>query len=168
MTDNRLLIADRLHNPLARFRLAFPMPTRPVASASKRMVASRAQTGLGILRWYYLATPLFWIAARVWGVDVRVAFLDDFPVGQDAYYLACCVVGLVVWRAPERAARLGLMESTLNVSLLIVSVMVWYGHMLDWAAGPSAAVRVVTARQLVNFVLAAVVAAVSYGLHRAG
>src|SRR2546422_11422357 len=36
--------------------------------------------------------------------------------------------------------------------------------LLDWAAGPSVAVRVVTPAELVNFVLTAVVAGVSYGV----
>lgn len=79
------------------------------------------------MRWYYIATPLFWLVGVIWGVNVRVAFLDEFPVGRNA---------------------------------------VWYLRMLDWAAGPSVAVRVVTPTELVSFVLTSVVAGVSYGLQK--
>ena len=119
---------------------------------------------VAVLRWYYLATPLFWVVGAIWGVNVRVAFLDDFPVGRNAYYLICSVLGIVMLRAPAYASRLALAESAANLGFLILSVVVWYLRMLDWAAGPSVAVRVVTPAELVNFVLAAVIAAVSYGL----
>ena len=117
-----------------------------------------------VLRWYYLATPLFWLVGAIWGVNVRVAFLDDFPVGRNAYYLICSALGIVMLRAPTYARRLALAESAANLGFLMLSVAVWYLRMLDWAAGPSVAVRVVTPAELVNFVLAAVIAAVSYGL----
>lgn len=123
-----------------------------------------AATRLSFLRWYYIATPLFWLVGIIWGINVRVAFLDDFPVGRNAYYLLCFVLGLVMLRAPAYANRLAFAESAANLGLLILSVAVWYLRMLDWAAGPSVTVRVVTPAELVNFVLATVVAGVSYGL----
>jgi len=123
-----------------------------------------AATRLSFLRWYYIATPLFWLVGVIWGVNVRVAFLDDFPVGRNAYYLLCFVLGIVMLRAPQYVSRIAFAESTANLGLLILSVGVWYLRMLDWAAGPSVAVRVVTPAELANFVLTAVVAGVSYGV----
>ena len=127
-----------------------------------------AATRLSFLRWYYIATPLFWLVGVIWGVNVRVAFLDDFPVGRNAYYLLCFVLGIVMRRAPRYASRLALAESATNLGLLILSVAVWYLRMLDWAAGPSVAVRAVTPTELVSFVLTATIAGVSYGLQAAG
>jgi hypothetical protein len=117
-----------------------------------------------LLRWYYLATPLFWLGGLIWGVNVRVAFLDDFPVGRNAYYLLCFVLGILMVRAPTYASRLAFAESAANIALLILSVLVWYVRMLDWAGGPSVAVRAVTPTELVSFVLTSVVASVSYAL----
>src|SRR5438045_1417043 len=57
-------------------------------------------------------------------------------------------------------------ESAANLGLLMLSVVVWYVRMLDWAAGPSVAIRVVTPAELVSFVLTTAIAAVSYGLQR--
>lgn len=123
-----------------------------------------APTRLTLLRWYYLATPLFWLAGAIWGVNVRVAFLDDFPAGRNLYYVACFIIGVVSLVAPRRAGRLAFYESAANLGLLILSVGVWYLHMLDWAGSPSTVVRAITPAELVNFVLTATVGAVSYGL----
>jgi len=125
-------------------------------------------TRLSLLRWYYLATPLFWLVGVIWGVNVRVAFLDDFPVGRNVYYLFCFVLGIAMVRAPTYVSRLAFAESAANIGLLILSVAVWYLRMLDWAAGPSVAVRAVTPAELVSFVLTAVVAGVSYRLRGSG
>ncbi len=91
---------------------------------------------LAFLRWYYLATPLFWLAGAIWGVHVRVAFLDDFPAGRNAYYVLCFLIGVVALRAPQYARRLALVESAANLGLLVLSVGLWYLRMLDWAASP--------------------------------
>ena len=123
-------------------------------------------TRLSLLRWYYVATPLFWLVGLIWGVNVRVAFLDDFPIGRNVYYLLCFVLGIVMLRTPQYASRLAFAESTANLGLLMLSVAVWYLRMLDWAAGPSVAVRAVTPAELVNFTLTAVIAGVSYGVRR--
>jgi len=116
------------------------------------------------LRWYYLGTPVFWVVGARWGVHVRVAFLDDFPAGRNAYYALCFLIGVVTLRDPRYGSRLAFYESAANLAFLILSVGVWYLRMLDWAGGPSAVVRVVTPAELVNFVLTATVGAVSYGL----
>ncbi|HYK83150.1 MAG TPA: hypothetical protein VEU55_08410 [Gemmatimonadales bacterium] len=124
----------------------------------------RLPAHLTFLRWYYLATPLFWIAGAVWGVNVRVAFLDDFPTGRNIYYVLCCLIGVAAVRAPQYASRLALAESATNLGLLVGSLALWYLRMLEWAASPAVAVRVVKPAELVGFVLAVGVAAVSYRL----
>jgi hypothetical protein len=119
---------------------------------------------LDVLRWYYLGTPVFWLLDAVWGVHARVAFLDDFPVGRNVYYALCFGIGIVATVAPRYASRLAFFESATNLGLLVLSVGLWYLRMLDWAAGPSVTVQVLTPWQLINFVFAVAVGAVSYGL----
>ncbi|HET9708439.1 MAG TPA: hypothetical protein VFP39_09055 [Gemmatimonadales bacterium] len=117
-----------------------------------------------LLRWYYLCTPVFWLLDVVWGVHVRVAFLDDLPLLRNVYYAACCGIGIAATVAPRYTARLALTESAVNLGLLVLSVGLWYLSMLDWAASETVAVRVVTPWQLVNFVFTLAAAVVSYGL----
>ncbi len=57
----------------------------------------------------------------------------------DAYYVLCFFIGVVALRAPQYASRLSFYESAANLGLLILSVGVWYVHMLS--SGPRARVR---------------------------
>jgi hypothetical protein len=114
------------------------------------------------LRAYYLGTPLFWLLDYWFGVRIRVAFLDDLPALRYGYYLLCFGIGIIAIQAPRYASRLAFFESAANLGLIIVSVGIWYLRMIDWAGSPSAMVPVITPWELVNFVLAAATAAVSY------
>jgi hypothetical protein len=125
-------------------------------------------TRLGWLQAYYLGTPLFWLLDYLWGVHLRVAFLDDLPALRHGYYMLCFGIGIIALYAPRYTARLALAESALNIGLIIVSVGVWYFRMIDWAGSPDAKVRVLTPWELGNFVFAAVAAAVSYQLRALG
>ena len=122
---------------------------------------------VGWLRWYYLATPVFWLLDVLFHVRIRVAFLDDFPLGRNLYYALCCAIAIAVTVEPRYIARLAFAESAVNLGLLVVSVGVWYLRMLDWAASPSVAVQVLTPWQLVNFVFAVSAGTISYGLRGA-
>ena len=122
---------------------------------------------LSLLHWYYVATPVFWLLDAIWGVRVRVAFMDDFPLGRNLYYALCCGIAIAVTVAPQYTARLAFAESAVNLGLLLLSVAVWYLRMLDWAASPSVAVQVLTPWQLVNFVFAVAAGAISYRLRGA-
>ena len=122
---------------------------------------------LNLLRWYYFATPVFWLLDVLFHVRVRVAFLDDFPLGRNLYYLLCCGVGIAAAVEPRYTARLAFGESAVNLGLLVLSVGLWYLRMLDWAASPSVNVQVLTPWQLVNFVFAMTAGAISYRLREA-
>ncbi|MEX2157197.1 MAG: GNAT family N-acetyltransferase [Gemmatimonadales bacterium] len=64
-----------------------------------------------LIRGYYLGTPVFFLADVRLGVNVRVAFLDQWPAGKTAYYIFAFVLGLIAWRRPEWTAKIGLLES---------------------------------------------------------
>ncbi len=130
-------------------------------------MGTRPARSVAFVRWYYLTTPLFFVADALWGWNVRVAFLDEFPVGRWAYYALCSGIGIIAYRRPALGARLGLVESSANLGLLMVGVLLWYGRMIDWAGSESATVAAIEPRALVNFVLVAVAGAVSYYVQRA-
>ena len=119
-----------------------------------------------LVRLYYLATPGFFLADWLWGVNIRVAFLDQFPTGRYAYYGLCCLLGLAAWRRPDLAGLTGLAESGANIVLLILSVNLWYWGALEAAGSDSGAAPTIGAQELTNFVLSAVMAGVSYTLQR--
>jgi hypothetical protein len=119
-----------------------------------------------LIRWYYLGTPAFYLADRFFGLNVRVAFLDQWPAGRTAYYLFAFFLGLVAWRRPAWTAQLGLLESGANVALLILSVMVWYLGVLEAAGSDLGRLETVAPETLVNFVFAAGIAGASYTIQR--
>src|SRR5207245_8914348 len=117
---------------------------------------------LSLLHWYYVATPGFWLLDAIWGVRVRVAFMDDFPLGRNLYYALCCGIAIAVTVAPQYTARLAFAESAVNLGLLVLSVGVWYLRMLDWGASPSVAVEVLTPWPVVHFVFAVAAGSIRY------
>jgi hypothetical protein len=122
---------------------------------------------LPLIRGYYLATPAFYAADRAFDVNIRVAFLDHWPTGKTAYYILAFILGIIAWRRPEWTARIGLLESGSNVALLIISVMVWYGGVLDAAGSDFGMPEPVSPQALTNLVLAAGIAGASYMIQRA-
>ncbi|HEV8264620.1 MAG TPA: hypothetical protein VGQ06_06690 [Gemmatimonadales bacterium] len=121
---------------------------------------------LRLIRSYYLATPAFYLADRLFGLNVRVAFLDQWPAGRTAYYVFAFLLGLVAWRRPAWTVQIGLLESSANVGLLILSVFVWYLGVLEAAGSEFGRLESVAPETLVNFVVAAAIAGASYTIQR--
>ena len=74
-------------------------------------------------RLYYFATVIFVLIDYVLGVNLRIAFLEPYPVARILYYGACfgCLV-LIVLR-PRWAAIVGGVESLIALMALTVSIM---------------------------------------------
>ena len=119
-----------------------------------------------LIRGYYLGTPVFFLADVLFGLNVRVAFLDQLPTIKFIYYIVVFGLGIVAWRKPEWTTRIGLFESTTDVVLIILSVAFWYFGVLDAAASETGMPLAPSGEELVNFVLSAVVAGTSYTLQR--
>ena len=77
-----------------------------------------------ILPWYYAATAFFLALDYGLGINVRVAFLDEFPTARVAYYGICFVcLALMLWR-PGWATLIGTFESLATLVALILSMAV--------------------------------------------
>lgn len=71
---------------------------------------------------YYLATPLFAAVDLGLGVPVRAAGLER-PFHRVAWYALAFAVGLLMRRRPRLTPWLGIGESTANLTLLMVAVL---------------------------------------------
>lgn len=101
---------------------------------------------------YYGATFLFVVLDYLLDFNIRLTFLDPWPVWRVAYYGVCvCFFGLMLWR-PRWSNYIGAAESLLTLTLLIISmalrVMIVTDEMIAEGRG------FVTARELRNFVIA--------------
>ena len=100
---------------------------------------------------YYAATILFLSLDFVLGVNVRVAFLEPFPMARLAYYLICFVLfALMLWR-PGWALLIGTIESLVAVVALTFSmalrVMIVTDEMIETGTG------FVTTEEIFNYLI---------------
>lgn len=117
-------------------------------------LASRRPAWLNV---YYIATPLF--ACADWmGFNVRAVGLADYPGWRACYYVACTVIGAATVLRPSWSALLGVLESGINILLLVLAVMVPYLRIIDvLAAGGTPAAPPFSPEFLINFLLSGAV-----------
>jgi hypothetical protein len=70
---------------------------------------------------YYLATPLFALLDFGFGVNMRAVFVES-DLLRALYYLVPLACGLVGWKRPELATRLGMAESGFSLACIIIGV----------------------------------------------
>jgi hypothetical protein len=76
-----------------------------------------------LTRYYYLATPVFFLADLLWDAPVRASFIGD-PRVRYAYYAACFGCGIVMWQSKTYTKRIGIVECLVNFTMVIFSIMV--------------------------------------------
>jgi hypothetical protein len=95
---------------------------------------------MSALRWiqaYYLGSPLFLLAGVFWGFELRTTFLPD-PVHRLAYYGLISALGLLTYFRPRSGPWVALGESSLNLLLLVLGILLPVYRLPDQvaAAGP--------------------------------
>ena len=109
-----------------------------------------------ILPWYYAATAIFLALDYGLGINVRVAFLDEFPTARVAYYGICFIcLALMVWR-PGWATLIGTFESLVTLVALILSMGVRVMVPNDAIFEENAAF--VSVQEIINFIISGSVA----------
>ncbi len=126
------------------------------------MQTLRDLRGSAPIVWFYLATPLFALAdAAGWG-PLRAAGIPDVRV-RWFYYGGLFLLGLLVRRFPAAALPTALVEGSLNLLLLLLSVLGPIWGLLD---SPEATGDVVAALPVRVLNLALVGGAVVFALQR--
>ncbi len=77
-----------------------------------------------LIRLYYFVTPLFFAVDLLFGVNFRITIPGS--EGDTFYYLyiaACFILGSFVFKSPLSSSLFGLAESSVNILLLLLSVM---------------------------------------------
>ena len=109
-----------------------------------------------LLLGYYAATAVFLLLDVVFDVNLRVAFLDDYPAWRGAYYALCGICFLLVLKKPDWETVVGGIESLFTLIALILSFALRTVIPVELSAGES--FRPVTVEQVINFLLSGFVA----------
>lgn len=105
-----------------------------------------------LLKLYYAATAIFLLLDYLVDFNVRLAFLEPWPVWRAFYYLFCfACLGLILWR-PALTTLVTTVESLITLSALIISLgsraMGLSVTMLETGAG------FITLEEIINFGIA--------------
>ena len=123
-----------------------------------------------LIRVYYLATPLFVILDVLFGVTVRASGLSQ-PEYRYLYYGLCLLCALGCFLRVRYTALIVILESSVNLLILLLGVMLPVIHLGD-LHGQAAAVQI-NGDNILNFtitglVLAGVFHAAQRELHSPG
>ena len=108
------------------------------------------------LQWpqvYYSLTLVFALIDWTLGANVRAVGLDNAPGMRAGYYGLCLLCAVFIHYRPEWAAPVTLLDSSLNVGVLILSVFVAYYGMVDTIEGPEPFVNPINGRFMLNFLI---------------
>jgi hypothetical protein len=110
--------------------------------------------GVSWIKGYYLASPLFWLLGLWWGMEIRVTFLPD-PGPRFLYYLGLSGLGLLAHFRPRSAPWVALGESSLNLLLIMLWILLPVYSLSENLMGPEATgVPYTPGQVLVNGLLA--------------
>ena len=78
---------------------------------------------LRYLKYYYLATPVFVAIEYLFGLDIRLEVPGDSQLVSLVYYGICFLAGFVFFNNQFTAAIFSLLECSVNILLLLLSIM---------------------------------------------
>ena len=105
---------------------------------------------------YYAATLLFLVLDYAFGVNVRVAFLEPWPLARAGYYGFCFICLTIMCCRPAWAFLIGSFESLVTLVALIFGTAIRVLIPNDAIFAENA--DFVTIREIINFLIAGFVA----------
>ncbi|HNP64899.1 MAG TPA: hypothetical protein PKH39_13265 [Woeseiaceae bacterium] len=105
---------------------------------------------------FYAATIVFLLLDYLFGINIRVAFLEPWPIARLIYYGICfACLSLVIWRPGWGAVAAALESLSAVVALtmsMAVRVMIVSDEMIDSGTG------IVTGEEILNYLISGSVA----------
>ncbi len=127
--------------------------------------AGATSPGARLLEAFYLATPAFVAVDLVLGVPIRVAALAS-PGLRYAYYAFTMGCGVATHARPRIAPFVGLFESSINLLMLVLSIMLPIFALTDQVFADEALSLPFTPAMLGNVVISGTVLVASFHIHQ--
>lgn len=126
----------------------------------RAIAAPRNPASNKLLVLYYGATIVFLVLDYAMGFNIRIAFLEPYPVARLAYYGVCFTcLALMLWR-PAWTVLISAFESIVTLSALIIGMgmrtLLLTDRMLETGAG------LVTMPEIYNFIISGSIAYVAW------
>jgi hypothetical protein len=116
-----------------------------------------------LVRAVYWSTPVFVALDFIYGVSLRIPFLDALPGVKALYYAVDLACAVAIAARPRWTAAIGLAESLVSITLLVVSTGAAYLSVLESAASPDVViVNPFTPQAVTSLAISALVLAASY------
>ena len=128
--------------------------------------APRLPSGPRLIQAYYLATPLFFLVDVFLSFPIRVSALAD-PGLRYLYYAFALGCGVASRVRPKVGPYVGLAESSLNILLLVLSVMLPIVQLPDRVFAGESLPEPLSGLTLANFMLSGSILVASFHVHQA-
>ena len=128
--------------------------------------ASRLPPGPWLIQAYYLATHLFFLVDVFLSFPIRVSALAD-PALRYLYYAFALWCGVASRVRPKAVPYVWLAESSLNILLLILSMMLPIIQLPDRVFAGESLPQPISGLTLANFVLSGGIMVASFHVHQA-
>ena len=115
----------------------------------------------GLLRAYYIATPLFLIIELLCGISLRVPIFLSMPL-RCFYYGCCFACGTVCYLRPRATPAVALIESSLNIGVVFLgfgAAMIKAAYLV---AETTTVPEVLTVKGVINFVVVGTIWIISF------
>jgi len=150
----KLWVRERGRVEWARGNRTNPDEEGRPGGSDQKMARTASIPGLRWIQGYYLASPVFLLIGVWWGMEVRVTFIPDTR-WRFLYYVALTGLGLLSHFRPRSAPWVALGESSLNLLLIILWILLPIYALSDDPLGAGPVSLPYTAGQvLVNGLLA--------------
>ncbi len=117
-----------------------------------------------LFQFYYLATPIFVLVDIIYGTNIRVAALEQYPVLKYLYYILCMGCAVATRAIPRLSAVVALIESSVNILLLILGVFIPYYQLIQQLMSNQTVVenKVITTEIMTNFMISGTIWVISF------
>ena len=121
------------------------------------------RASLGLLRWYYITTPVMIVVELLWGLNFRVPFFLTGII-RYSYYFLCVGCGGVCYFWPKMVPIVGFVESMVNVVILIAGygAAVYCAMFSVLETGGGTVPEILTIKAMVSFAVPAYIWVMSF------
>ena len=121
---------------------------------------------LKIIQGYYWSIFLFIILDYGFGINIRITGFIDHPLLKFLYYIFCIVCLILIYKLPGKAAKIGLVESSTNIIILIFGTYLPIYTSFDLIEAGKVDGIGITTERVINMIFAGTINALAYYYNR--